>query len=183
MIADYKKLLKNWFLLTNSYKEDFVNPFLLSSGIESPYYVDCRMVMSYPYMRNQIGEMVKLLLMERNFDCAGGLESGAISVAQMVSDATQVPSFYVRKKLRTHGAGKLIEGVCCPNDRALIVDDVFTTGASIAAAAEASRTAGMTVTDAFVIVDRSNWTDRFIFGKTHGIVVHSLITIEELRSL
>ena len=51
----------------------------------------------------------------------------------------------VRKQAKDHGLGKLIEGTISPGERALIVDDVLTTGGSLIKAAEAARGAGLTV--------------------------------------
>ncbi|HXC68145.1 MAG TPA: hypothetical protein VN638_12035, partial [Nitrospiraceae bacterium] len=71
-------------------------------------------------------------------DCLGGLEIGAISIATTISDycyrATprrDWRTFVVRKTAKDHGLGKLIEGAVRAGDRALIVDDVLTSGGSL----------------------------------------------------
>ena len=70
-------------------------------------------------------------------DCLGGLEIGAISIATTISDfafaaqpAREWRTFFVRKQAKDHGLGRLVEGVVKPGDRALIVDDVLTSGGS-----------------------------------------------------
>lgn len=181
MSIRYKGMLKEFFKMTHSYREDYVNQFTLSSGEQSPYYVDCRKLLAYPHIRRTIGEIVEEILVDSSFDCVGGLESGAISFAQIVSDQTKVGMFYVRKSGRDHGTKKMIEGYIYPGGKALIVDDVFTTGNSILKAAEAARQYGLTVTEALVIVDRSaDYIERALFKGQHGIKVHSIMTIKEL---
>jgi len=186
----YKSMLIDLFYKTDSYKEDHIHPFLLSSGEESPYYVDCRRLLSYPYARKLVGEMGAWLLRDLSVDCVGGLESGAISVAQSISDQTNTRLFYVRKNQRTHGAKGIIgaiEGAVRAQDRAVIVDDVFTTGESVIKAATAVREAGLLVSNALVIVNRS---EDFIAAQTllqkHGIRTHSILKmrdISEFKSL
>src|SRR5437879_13739951 len=71
-------------------------------------------------------------------NCVGGLEIGAIALATAISDygygATprrEWRTFVVRKQPKDHGLGKLIKGVVKSSDRALIVDDVLTSGGSL----------------------------------------------------
>jgi orotate phosphoribosyltransferase len=120
------------------------------------------------------------------FNCLGGLEIGAISIATSISDfafATQ-PSriwrtFVVRKHTKDHGLGKLIEGAFHPGDRAVIVDDVLTSGGSLLKAVAAARNAGLVVTHALVIVDREEQDGRHKV-ESEGLTLVSLLTIDHL---
>jgi orotate phosphoribosyltransferase len=119
-------------------------------------------------------------------DCLGGLEIGAISIATTISDygygTTPLRgwrTFVVRKQAKDHGLGKLIEGAVRPGDRALIVDDVLTSGGSLLKAVAAARGAGLTVTHALVIVDRKEQDGRRKV-EAEGVVLVSLLTIDDL---
>jgi orotate phosphoribosyltransferase len=75
--------------------------------------------------------------------------------------------------------GKLIEGAVRSGDRALIVDDVLTSGGSLLKAVAAARSAGLTVTHALVIVDRKEQDGRRTV-EAEGLVLVSLLTIDDL---
>ena len=68
-----------------------------------------------------------------------------------------------------------------PGERALIVDDVLTTGGSLIKAAGAARGAGLTVTHALVIVDRSEQEGQKILQQ-QGIQLLHLLTLDDLKT-
>ena len=85
----------------------------------------------------------------------------------------------MRKQAKDHGLGKLIEGTICPGDRALIVDDVLTSGGSLLKAIAAARQAGLVVNQALVIVDRKEQDGRTRIEQ-EGVSLISLLTIDDL---
>jgi orotate phosphoribosyltransferase len=114
------------------------------------------------------------------------LEIGAISIATTISDyafgaspAQDWRTFVVRKQAKDHGLGKHIEGAVQEGDRALIVDDVLTSGGSLLKAVAAARQAGLTVQSALVIVDRKEQNGRAQVER-EGISLISLLTIDDL---
>ncbi len=174
------------FHQTQSFKWDPDKGFTLASGQVSPFYVDCRSLMAYPGSRRLVGKLAHEALAGAVIDCLGGLEIGAISIATTISDYCYgaTPSFnwrtfVVRKQAKDHGLGKLIEGVVHPGDRALIVDDVLTSGGSLLKAVAAARQAGLIVTQALVIVDRKEQEGRSRV-ESEGVKVTSLLTIDDL---
>ncbi|TAJ24959.1 MAG: hypothetical protein EPO64_08820, partial [Nitrospirae bacterium] len=84
-----------------------------------------------------------------------------------------------RPVARDHGTGKLIEGAVNPSDRAVIVDDVLTSGGSIIKAVTAARDAGLNVAHALVIVDRKEQEGRAKV-EAQGLTLLSLLTIDDL---
>jgi orotate phosphoribosyltransferase len=121
-------------------------------------------------------------------DCLGGLEIGAISIATTISDFAyaaeakrQWRTFVVRKQAKDHGLGKLIEGAIRSGDRALIVDDVLTSGGSLLKAVGSAREAGLVVTHALVIVDRKEQNGRMKVEQD-GVKLISLLTIDDLTA-
>ncbi|MDP9132312.1 MAG: orotate phosphoribosyltransferase, partial [Nitrospirota bacterium] len=71
------------------------------------------------------------------------------------------------------------EGVVMEGDRALIVDDVLTSGGSVVKAITAARDAGLEVKEALVIVDRKEQDGRARVEQM-GVRVISLLTIDDL---
>jgi len=174
------------FYATHSFKWDKDKGFMLASGQTSPFYVDCRALMAYPSARKLVGQLAHEALGGVECDCLGGLEIGAISIATTISDYcfSATPrhdwrTFVVRKQVKDHGLGKLIEGAVCLGDRALIVDDVLTSGGSLIKAIGAARQAGLNVTHALVIVDRKEQEGRAKVER-EGVTLISLLTIEDL---
>ncbi|MCS6896965.1 MAG: phosphoribosyltransferase family protein, partial [Nitrospira sp.] len=80
---------------------------------------------------------------------------------------------------KDHGLGKLIEGAVRPGDRAVIVDDVLTSGGSLLKAVAAARDAGLVVSHALVIVDREEQEGRKRVEQ-EGLTVLSLLSIYDL---
>ena len=170
---------------TQSFKWDPIKGFTLASGQTSPFYVDCRSLMAHPGSRRLVGHLAYDALAGA-IDCLGGLEIGAISIATTISDycygATprrDWRTFVVRKQAKDHGLGKLIEGAVRPGDRALIVDDVLTSGGSLLKAIAAARQAGLVVSQALVIVDRKEQDGRARVEQ-EGVSLISLLTIDDL---
>ncbi len=173
---------------TKSFKWDQGKGFTLASGLTSPFYVDCRSLMAHPGSRRLVANLACEALKPVELDCLGGLEIGAISIATSISDfafAAQPKrtwkTFVVRKQAKDHGLGKLIEGSFLPGDRAVIVDDVLTSGGSLLKAVAAARGAGLIVTHALVIVDRKEQEGRKKV-EAEGLTLLSLLTIDDLTS-
>lgn len=174
------------FLETHSFQWDPTGGFTLASGVQSSYYVDCRALLAYPGPRHLVAHLAFETIKELEFDCLGGLEIGAIPIATAISDfgyqampRREWRTFWVRKQPKDHGLGKLVEGAIRPGDRALIVDDVLTTGGSVIKALAAARAAGLKVDHVLVIVDRKEQDGRAKV-EAQGVALLSLLTIDDL---
>ena len=174
------------FLSTQSFKWDAEKGFKLASGAVSPFYVDCRSLMAHPGSRHLAAQLAFDSIKDVEFECLGGMELGAIAIATSISDYGYVAvpkrewrTFVVRKQAKDHGLGKLIDGAIQPGDRALIVDDVLTSGGSILKAIQAARGAGLSVTHALVLVDRKEQNGRAQV-EANGVQLLSLLTIDDL---
>jgi orotate phosphoribosyltransferase len=127
------------------------------------------------------------LLKTLDFHLIGGLEIGAIPLATSISDFAfagnpkqEWRTFVVRKQPKDHGLGKLIEGTFDRGEKAVIVDDVLTTGGSLLKATDAARNQGLKVDHAFVIVDRSE-DQKHAPLTQHGLQLLSLLTLDDLK--
>ena len=116
-------------------------------------------------------------------DAVGGLTLGADPIAYAIchsSATTRRPlrSFTVRKEAKAHGTGRLVEGPVAAGDRAVIIEDVITTGGSAARACEAVRDVGVTILGVLALVDREEG------GREHleslGLTVRSLTRAAEI---
>ena len=116
-------------------------------------------------------------------NAVGGLTLGAdpIVVAfalEALARGTRLDAFLVRKAQKAHGTGNLIEGNLATGARALIVEDVCTSGESALAAVRAAREAGATVAQAWCVVDRQAGGREALAAE--GVELTACFTLEEL---
>lgn len=172
-------------LVDKSFKYSDEPTFPLVSGRLSQYYVDCKTTLSQPEAREAIGELAVELLGERDFDAVGGMELGAYPVAIAVSDAffrlkgKSLRVFVVRKEAKSHGLKKWIEGDVVAGDRALIVEDVVTSGGSTLRAVERSRESGLAVDTVLALIDREEGGRAAL--ESTGVEYQGLVTLQDLR--
>ena len=131
--------------------------FTLSSGKSSSYYVDLRVLPSDPeaYGLAVSAYLAVVKVMgEENFDVVAGVATAGVTISSPLAYLLKKPMVYVRREEKGHGLGKLVEGAVRPGWKALVIDDLVTTGGSVVSAVEALRKSGCVVNDALVLVDR-----------------------------
>ena len=87
----------------------------------------------------------------------------------------------MRKKVKTHGKRKIIEGNLDIKDKVIILDDVITTGGSTIKAIEAVKKFGCSIVKVVTLVDRCEGGIEKI--RKLGYEVHAIFTIDELLDL
>lgn len=146
-------------LRTRAFQEREV---VLSSGLRSNFYIDCKQVSLHAEGALLIGQLFHAVI-ERVAPRAvavGGLTLGADPLAtatSLVSFQAGRPrdAFIVRKEPKGHGTGQWIESAGLPPGApVVVVEDVVTTGASTLKAIERARAAGLEVLHAVGLVDR-----------------------------
>ncbi|MBI5699151.1 orotate phosphoribosyltransferase [Candidatus Saganbacteria bacterium] len=128
--------------------------FILSSGKKSNFYIDCRRITLHPNGARLIAKIILDKVKGLKVDAIGGLTLGADPITGAVVALSDIPGFIVRKKEKEHGTKQKIEGLLEPGWKAVIVEDVSTTGASALQAIEAVETAGAKVIKVISVVDR-----------------------------
>lgn len=131
--------------------------FTLTSGKTSPYYVDLRLLPSYPEPFDQATDLVSELVksMDQNFDSICAVPTGGLPLGTLLSYKLGKALIYVRKEGKSHGEGRKIEGEMEKGDEILVVDDIITTGGSVLDVIESIRGAGGMVDQVVVLVDRT----------------------------
>jgi orotate phosphoribosyltransferase len=113
----------------------------------------------------------------------GGLTLGADPVAYAIALASdrhppRIDGFTVRKEVKGHGTGRLIEGPFRAGARVVVVEDVITTGASAHRAVEAVEAAGGLVVGILAVVDRQEGGAQYL--QEAGFSVRALIALTDL---
>jgi orotate phosphoribosyltransferase len=151
--------------------------FKLTSGKPSPYYVDLRVVPSFPDAFTQIcdfyAEYINREIGLKNFDRIAG-----IPFASQIAYNLKKPFLYIRKGVRRHGRQRRVEGILVSGNRVLLVDDLVTTGLTLKKAAEAIRAEGGVVEKAVAFLDREEGGKEKL--AKNGIQLHTLLRISEV---
>jgi len=155
--------------------------FKLTSGRTSPYYIDLRLVPSFPEAFQRVCDLyLKLIEKELgadNFDRIAGIPTAGMSFASVIAYRLKKPFIYIRSRARLHGRGRRIEGIIMPGNRVLLIDDLITTGLSLRGAAKAIRAEGGLVTDAVVLLDREEGGKEKL--RKDNVKLHYLLTATE----
>ncbi len=123
------------------------NPFVWSSGLNSPIYCDNRKTLSYPKIRTFIKlELARLVLeIYPDVEVIAGVATGAIAQGALVAEALGLPFIYVRPTPKDHGLENMIEGDLKLKQKVVVIEDLISTGGSSLKAVEAIRRAGAEV--------------------------------------
>jgi orotate phosphoribosyltransferase len=135
--------------------------FVLASGERSSYYIDCRLTTMSAEGLTLVGEAGLAAIRAAGWHptAVGGLTLGADPVAYAIAAASfaagrPIDAFSVRTEPKTHGAKRLIEGNFAPGTRAVVVEDVITSGRSALKAIDAVEQEGGEVLGVLAVVDR-----------------------------
>ncbi len=130
--------------------------FRLSSGLHSPGYLQCALVLQFPRDAEAIG--AALADRVRSFGANAVLSPalGGIVIGQEVARGLNVRALFAE---RQDGTLTLRRGfTLSPDDKVLVVEDVITTAGSTRETIAVAEQHGATVVGACSIVDRSNGT-------------------------
>ena len=156
--------------------------FTLASGKKSSYYVDLRLVPSYPhqfrtmikYLQNNIAESIGL----DSFDSLVSVPTGGLVIASALAIETVKPLIYVRSKPKDYGTSKSVEGQIHEGMKVVMIDDVATTGGSVVNAIKSLKEADIVIEDAYVIINRMEGAEEAL--KELGVKLHSIANVMQI---
>ena len=169
------------------YKNDIIKfgNFTLTSGKNSSYYIDLRLVPSFPHEFRKMIKNLQNLIVEKigldNFESLASVPTGGLVVTSALAIEIVKPLIYVRNKPKEHGTTKSIEGKTSAGMKVVMVDDVITTGTSVLNGIKQLKESGLSVSDAFVIINRLEGADKAF--SDIGVRVHQLTDILEITNI
>lgn len=149
-------------------------PFRYSSGLLSPVYTDCRLLMSHPKERLLIRDFyLKMIRSKGRFDVIAGTATAGIPHAAWIADKLKLPMIYVRGKNKDHGKGNQIEGKIYKKQKVAVIEDLISTGESSTETVRAIRKEGGKASYIFSIITYGMNKSKENF-KANGIKLISL---------
>lgn len=155
--------------------------YTLASGKQSPYYIDLRMLQSFPkYFRLTIIALRDLISREigSDFDSLGSIPTSGLIFASALGYEMLKPLIYVRKESKMYGGRKMVEGYLRPGEKVLLIDDVATTGTSLSNTIKVIRENGAIVKDAVAIISRLEGAEEHL--QKMGVRLTAIATINDL---
>ncbi len=139
-------------LQINAIKLQPDNPFTWASGMRSPIYCDNRVLLSYPDIRRTVITRFEQLASEfKEVNVIAGVATAGIAHGVLLADRLNLPFIYIRSAPKKHGRQNKIEGALPKNAKALLVEDLISTGGSVISAGKALEESGGKIIGALAI--------------------------------
>jgi orotate phosphoribosyltransferase len=144
--------------------------FLLTSGLHSNRYVQCALVLQHQEAATMLGAQLAGYFKDMAVDLVVGPALGGVLVAQEVARALGVRALFTE---REQGRMTLRRGFSIvPGERALVVEDVVTTGGSTREVIDVVAAAGGKVVGVGALIDRHTGSLDF------NVPFHALLRLE-----
>ena len=159
--------------------------FTLASGKKSSYYIDLRLVASFPHIFRKMIKNLQKLVSEKtgldNFDSLVSVPTGGLVIGSALAIETVKPLIYVRDKPKDYGTTKSIEGKIFSGMKVVLVDDVITTGNSVINGIKQLKDAGLSISDVYVIINRLEGANNAL--KLKEVNLYQLTDVLEITTI
>jgi len=180
-ISEVRKNLQALILKTAYIK----GKVILSSGKESDYYIDARLLTLNAEGAYLCGRMILDMIKGAGIDAVGGPTLGADPMVGAVGslsfqEGRPIDTFIIRKEPKKHGQQKQVEGpILKSGARVALIDDVATTGKAFLESLDVLEPMGIKVEKLICIVNRREGADEALAKR--GYKLTAMFDISEIH--
>ncbi|AZO80612.1 MULTISPECIES: orotate phosphoribosyltransferase [unclassified Bosea (in: a-proteobacteria)] len=153
-------------------------PFILAAGWASPVYVDVRLLLGDPTLRQAVTDLAAryagAAFPSGSLDAIAGAETAGIPFAAWLADRLALKLRYVRKRPLGIGRNAQVEGGSVEGLRVLLMDDLTTDGGSKLNFARGLRAAGAGVEHVLTIFYHDVFPGAGARLQEAGLTLHAL---------
>ncbi len=155
--------------------------FTLQSGVQSPIYVDLRLLVSNPQGLGLAAAEYGKILADLIFDRLAAIPYAGLPLGTAVALQTRTPLIYPRKEAKEYGTRRAIEGWYHPGETVVVLDDLISSGSSKVTAIKPLVDAGLHVKEVVVLIDRESGGREELAAQ--NITVHSVYKLRDLLDI
>ncbi|MBN2043698.1 MAG: orotidine-5'-phosphate decarboxylase [Anaerolineales bacterium] len=152
--------------------------FTIDNGVYSPIFIDLRILPSLPRLLFQVASAYQPLLESLTFDRLAVIPYTGLPIGTAVSLQGDYSMIYPRKEAQPGELESHIEGIFNPGERAVVIDDMATTGITKFAIIDNLRQQDVEVEDIVVLIDRESGANQKLVNS--GYRLHAVFTLSKL---